>query len=939
MVEKQNIISYGIRRLILINSGMYAFSVFPIDCPLSICGTNNSGKSTAINALQLLFLTDMRDMDFGKHENRDTRKFYFPHTSSYVLAEIRLEHGHFVIGATGGGPASSYSIQHFAYRGQFDREDYRDNGMPLELDQCLLGLQRKGVECVKLQPQELRNMLLGMPGENAFDITLVPLRGHRTRYIEAWVSVFKNLLHMRNVNSQDLKKLLLSIFDIHLVAGDIDFAAEYQRVTEQVNRIVRELETLKKMRPHVRKILEMHKKRQEYRGKLNAGYDEIQKRLKSWFLEYKNMKEQDERELEEIEPRRKNLILAREDAQKEISQLSGEKAKCKEWLNNFEKEKREFQLIKDVGILEVDIQTMQAQRDDIVKKIGNSEGVKPAQIEQQIFEEKQSLCKIEQNLKDWDQNLWNLLFEKFTQEELIQVFTLLNKELLRLPVDIEGGITVDDRGKLDEAIQACLEDIKDGVYCGQGVVVPLKKLDPVDPARFTNISQLEEEKQKREKNIEKLTNQLENAQHIEALKEQSRSLSKKIEKKQEFRNRFQKHVQQCREVEGKRKAHRKLETKVEECNARINKLHQQERDLDRQAENLKNGLKERESERQSIEQNHDKILPLPPEEPPGDPAMQSHQWPESMVETMEEYLHYWESKQSIEGAIQEQLDFIESIGGGIYLHDDENFCIESLAEADETVPQREELLKKNQKTSIVELGSTLKGLRDNYRRLEQEITKFNRAINRRTISNLTKLEMRLEPNKEVLDAIEEIVKVGVERLFCDEQKASRAAEYLYKWVKSQGRKLNLTHLFELCFVVFTNEGKEIVYHNLENIESHGTTITIKALVNMHMMGHLIDEGRRGTIRFPYYLDEASSIDPRNQATLIEQGMQMGFIPILASVKPQAEATYCVQVDSPPEGEKVIIDEQNWIELEKKRGSGRNEDSESNHNKSVTKTAR
>ncbi len=168
-----------------------------------------------------------------------------------------------------------------------------------------------------------------------------------------------------------------------------------------------------------------------------------------------------------------------------------------------------------------------------------------------------------------------------------------------------------------------------------------------------------------------------------------------------------------------------------------------------------------------------------------------------------------------------------------------------------------------------------------------------------------------------MTAIEELVNSGDYHLFADEKKASDAADTLYEWVKSHGRNLSLTHVFELCFVVFSQEGREVIYRNLDRIESHGTTITIKALINMHMMGHLLDENRGRQMRFPYYLDEAATIDPQNQDTLIEQGLNMGFVPILASVKPQVAATYCVKIDTPTDGHGIVINERDWVELEKK----------------------
>jgi len=85
-------IFYGIRRLLLLNAANYGLGDFPLDRPLSISARNNWGKSTAINALQFPFLSNMNDMSFPR-SNEDTRKYYFPYDNSYVVSEIVTETG------------------------------------------------------------------------------------------------------------------------------------------------------------------------------------------------------------------------------------------------------------------------------------------------------------------------------------------------------------------------------------------------------------------------------------------------------------------------------------------------------------------------------------------------------------------------------------------------------------------------------------------------------------------------------------------------------------------------------------------------------------------------------------------------------------------------------------------------------------------------------
>ena len=915
MTANDSTISYGIRRLILINSGMYDYSVFPIDAPLSVCGQNNSGKSTAINALQFLFLADMRDMDFGKHENLQTRKFYFPGPASYVLAEISLEHGTFVIGAAGSGAASQHLIQHFAYTGAFDPAAFHTGEVALGLEEMMRGLQRQGIECFKLHPQELRNMLLGVPGDHRLDLTLVPLRAHQERTISAWISIFKNLLHMRNVNSQDLKRLLLHIFDIRLVASDIDFAHEYQRVNQEVTRLEEELDLLRRMRPHVKRITDSQERRQELRGRLAAAYPLIQRQLEDWHEKARVADAREGDRLEAIEPERQTLGADEKEARERLEQAAGELAKADKWLQDLQQADESFQLVADLESLDTELTQLRERRDEIVKSIGAAEDADPDRIEKEIRRVQARAQQLERTLANWDHNLWGLLSTHFDTENLQALFALLNRDLLHLPVDTAGGIAVEAEQELLRSVKSALARIQDGIYHGQGVRVPLAELTDEDARYATSPDRLRSEKEALDKTLERLNRQLKTAREMARLSAEARRLENSIEEKRRFREAFVKYLDMCSQREEMTARRQELEQARTESNQDLTGIRDKERALDQEIEALKANRLARDKQRRDLERLQQQIVPLPPSEPAGISTVIEQ--PDSLQELMEEYVFDLRDKNDADRQIQNELEAIEGLGGGSYLHEQEESSIRSLEEAVANIPQQSELLDKAKRTAVAELGNTLKGLLGNYRRLVNEVGTFNRAINRRTISNLTRLEIRLEPNQQIVSDIEEVVNSGEYRLFADENKAADAAGRLYQWVSSQGRRLNLTHLFELCFVVFSQEGREIVYRNLDQIESHGTTITIKALVNMHMMGQLIDETRVGQVRIPYYLDEAASIDPSNQDNLIDQGLRMGFVPILASVKPQPTATYCVKIGNPVGDGGLVIDEEAWVKIERK----------------------
>jgi hypothetical protein len=121
----------------------------------------------------------------------------------------------------------------------------------------------------------------------------------------------------------------------------------------------------------------------------------------------------------------------------------------------------------------------------------------------------------------------------------------------------------------------------------------------------------------------------------------------------------------------------------------------------------------------------------------------------------------------------------------------------------------------------------------------------------------------------------------------------------------------LKDLFELAFEITKQCGQPVMHTDIDGAASNGTTMTIKALTNMYLLLHLMDREQAGKIRLPYYLDEAADIDERNQQALIEASQQLGFVPILASVKPQVSADVAIDLEGGSGPNGIYIDEADW----------------------------
>ncbi|CRM89003.1 hypothetical protein [Pseudomonas sp. 22 E 5] len=233
-------------------------------------------------------------------------------------------------------------------------------------------------------------------------------------------------------------------------------------------------------------------------------------------------------------------------------------------------------------------------------------------------------------------------------------------------------------------------------------------------------------------------------------------------------------------------------------------------------------------------------------------------------------------------------------------------------------------LGKARRAAVTDIARTLRNIRSDYDSLEHQLALFNREINKRQVSNLQSFRIVLAPNKEALKHIDQIIHSAgqyeegetlsvfdLSQSAEQDNKNEEAKEYLARLVAANHNQLGLKDLFELAFEITKVHGQPVIHTDIDGAASNGTTMTIKALTNMYLLLHLMDRDQAGRVRLPYYLDEAADIDEKNQAALLETSLQLGFVPILASVKPQVSAQVAIDLEGGSGPNGIYIDEADW----------------------------
>ena len=369
---------------------------------------------------------------------------------------------------------------------------------------------------------------------------------------------------------------------------------------------------------------------------------------------------------------------------------------------------------------------------------------------------------------------------------------------------------------------------------------------------------------------------------------------------------FQEEVIKAKEWQ---KEYGQLEKKSSFYNERLGQMRETQREIDNERSNIKGRITQSENkEKEYLE----KIRLLTPPEQPW-VADANFQGPDSFEEAHALYLELFEKQKNLDAELGSQLLLIDSRTYGRSKGDSEAETLRILGEEIDALAQKEEAAEKYWSGLAVGLQSSIKNMLGDLDRLRGKVEDLNRQMAKVPVSNLKKLRLELSEDDQLVPWLKKVVRQEDSPLFASTQETSEAYGCIGEFLKKSGR-IELRQLFDLKFVVTTADDKEREYPKLESIESNGTTITIKVLINLMLLRGLLDN--RKEVSIPYYLDEASSLDQDNASAIVQQSQKLGFTPVLASPEAMdaAENLYFLKDN----GGRLVLDSCALIKIHRER---------------------
>jgi hypothetical protein len=881
----------GPQRLILINSSLYEYAEVQLAGTLQIVGPNNIGKTTLIKTLQFLYLNDRRHMDFGAHSPEQTREFYFPNQYSYILFECLGVTGQHVIGWRGQSKTSGGEPERFCYSGPFVPSDFQNHKNqvrePKEVD---AQLALKNLRKIK-SAEEHKELLLPPADGEARGLGIVALR--ETEKFHHFRETLKNLLTLSTITQEQMRDCLLMLADIPPDRTAFDarelFGNDYDRVLMHREK----LDKFKQNKVFVEKLVEKFAVRETARGELVWRWTDLRTKRQKFEGEHKDKLAKLREVKSAAETKVKELDTELGDRRNDVNLFSVEKGKVEKPLEDLKAREREFKDFAEelertaLANLKQEIRTLEMQ-------LANAEGESREKARQKLDLYGGLVKQKEQTITHFDKLAVTALRRHFSDVDLNTIFRVLNRELLEQPVS-KSGVHVLRERELLAMLRVILEQTREGVYRDANIRFPLPQIgEPL--AGLENPDTVREQLKEYRDTLERWKNILAAIEEREKLETQLKKKRDQVEAKSKELFEFDEYKKAKAKEPQWRAELKKIQEAIDAAQDRISKLDKELEKAKKAGSEAEGSIRKQEDDYGKVMGNFDQcIFPEFSAKPRVAEGI-----PDDFDAAIVLFLKQQEKQGKLSDEIANQILQTEQWFGDEYRGEDESETVKALRAELEALPEKEEALTRNWNTLIEGLKATFDSVLKNMSHLASAATELNRAFGKVRVSNLKSVRLEIVEHSDLMSWIKKLATFDPGGLFSRDPQQESAVTNFRAYL--QGKSVvRFTDLFTLGVTVTRADDRRQTYHDLREIESHGTTISIKVLFNLLLLkGQL----RRDDCEVPFYLDEIESLDDDNRRAILSEARRLGFIAVTAAPKAVSEvdALYFVQ----PQNGKIVL---------------------------------
>ncbi len=891
----------GPQRLVLIHAGRYDYADVELRGSLQIVGPNNTGKTTLINTLQFLYLDDRRHMEFGSYSSEQTRDYYFPDQYSYILFELLGVSGKYVIGWRGQSRVIGPEPERFVFEGPFDRDDFlREDYQVREPKDVSSRLSLKNYRVLKNAQEHRELLLLSTKGESR-GLGLVILRDN-DRYPQ-FRETLKNLLCLSTISQDQMRAQLIMLagfaadrqaLNIREVFGD-----DYDRILGRKQKVV----LFRKQQKEIELLVQASNRREALRGQLTCRWQDLRLKRQAFEQDHKSRMEKLTKDAVRAARRIQQLEECTHQRHAAKEALAAAKGETSVRLSAISAQTREFAgFTEDLARSALKNIQGELRRLEDTLRDAEKETRDKAVLKRQRCQE--IVNRTSHAIAHFDRALITVLRQELKEMELASLTRLFNFDLLEQTVG-NGGISLHSTGKLAQLLRLLGRRIRDGVYEDNNISLPL-------PAARRNLSELENVASLRERLMEEQAS-LEKCVGVLAAIEQRDSLLGELNTKRqqiegkrddnghEIEEGLAKQLFRFEEYEKNRHEEPQLkaelkrivdETSAEE--ARIQELREELKVARDDESSAKTQVKAEENDfatqvkafgECSAPEFHDVAGPTETE------------FSSDFATCVEEYRKMEQELRDVNSKIVVALQRLEVALGPDYAGSDESETIQRFREELEALPEQEEVLQRDWQHQLTGLQATFDQVLRSLADIKSAADRLNRDFSMIHISNLATLRMEVQEQTENVGSMRRLARIEQPGLF-DESTGFEATISSFRSRFEATPVLRYQDLFTLQFTVTGDDGKPHHYQDFRQVESDGTTITIKVLFNLLVLRSLLREDAQKNLlcEIPFFLDEIYSLDDVNRHAILATARKLGFVAITAAPESvgEVDALYFLQ---------------------------------------------
>ena len=881
----------GPQKIILIRAGRYDYAEVELGGSLQMVGPNNTGKTTLINTLQFLYLDDLRTMDFGSYSLEHTLAYYFPSQYSYVLFQCLAATGQCVIGWRGQSKTAGGDPERFSYQGPYDPEDFlKPDHQVREPRDISSRLALKHFRLIK-SAQEHRELLLPPDGADGKGLGIVALRDpDRFRRFR---DSLKDLLSLSSITQEQMRDRLLTLADVRTDVPALDarklFGEDYDLIRRRRDALTR----FKKHEPHVRQLVERSSELTAIRGELISRWKDLRTKRTAFDQAHAARLDGFTQEiarlgtlLQDTAYQLRERAAERDTSVAESGRLAGKLADLGVQAKSFAAFDPELAHAAEQNLKneELRLKNLLAQaktevRDKVKQKI---------ELYGDIVRNKQEA------ITNFDRLAVTTLRHHFKDADLASAFRVLNFDLLETPIGPDG-ITARSQKQLLELIRTLASRVKNGTYEDPAARIVLRP-ERKSPSDLADVSTLREQLAENTQTLEHwqatLKAIVEREQLAAALAKTQGDLSA-IQKQIVLYNTFL----EARANEPRlRQELGLLEQQIRSLKSTIDALERQRDKAAADKQMAGHGKVAEENAYNEVMGRFERcVLPLFSAK-----FVAVDELPEDFDSAISLFLNRQDHERHLAHEVDTALKLVAQLVGEEFNGADDAETIQNLGGELDALSVKAAALERDWTALIQGLRGMFAGVLKELDAVRSAVADLNRQLAKIQVSNLSAIKLEVLEAGDLVNWIKRLVDLQQPGLFDEDTHLDQTLRNFRQRLEGSPI-ISFSQLFSLQFTVVGEDGVPHRYQDFRQIESHGTTITIKVLFNLLVLRHYLRENQ---CVVPFFLDEIQALDPANRTAVLSTSRNLGFLAITASPEPvtEVESLYFLQ---PQQGRIVL----------------------------------